>query len=80
MRDLLPMEIKMLLQLQATANDQVPVNPTAMTDGEVRSALFKMAQSITNQAQAIMYKARLFLERTNMLVVSFTTHILESVS
>ena len=40
-------------QVQAAANDQVPVNPPVMTHGEVRVALFEMAQAITNQVQAI---------------------------
>ena len=30
-------------QVKATANDQIPVNPPAMKDGEVRAALFQMA-------------------------------------
>ena len=37
-------------QVQAAANDQVPVNPPAMTDGEVRAALFQMNQTIMSQA------------------------------
>ena len=37
-------------QVQAAANDQVPVNPPAMTDGEVRAALFQMTQTIMSQA------------------------------
>ena len=37
-------------QVQAAANDQVPVNPPAMMDGEVRAALFQMAHAITTQA------------------------------
>ena len=41
-------------QVQAAANDQVQVNPPAMTDGEVRAALFQMAQAITTQAQSIL--------------------------
>ena len=40
-------------QVQNAANDQVPVNPQAMTDGEVRVVLFQMVQGITTQAQAI---------------------------
>ena len=36
--------------VQATTNDQVPVNPPAMMDGEVRAALFQMAHAITTQA------------------------------
>ena len=30
------------------AGVQVPINPAALTDGEVRAALVKMAQAITN--------------------------------
>ncbi|TMW90505.1 hypothetical protein EJD97_015616 [Solanum chilense] len=39
------------------AEVQVPVNPAALTDGEVREALVQMAQSITTQAQAITTQA-----------------------
>ena len=31
----------------------VPVNPVALTDGEVRETLILMAQAITSQARAI---------------------------
>ena len=30
-------------QVQAVANNQVSVNPSAMTDGEVRAALFQIS-------------------------------------
>ena len=32
---------------------QVPINPAALTDGEVRAALVQMAQAITPQEHAI---------------------------
>ena len=41
------------------ANDQVPINPPAMTDGEVREALFQMSQAITTQSQAIKTQANI---------------------
>ena len=58
-------------QVQADVNDQVPIHSPAMTDGEVRESLFQMAHAITTQAQAIRYKLkeRLFLDRSNMLVL-----------
>lgn len=37
-------------QVQAATNDQVLVNPPTMTYGEVREALFQMAQAITPKA------------------------------
>ena len=37
-------------QVQAAANDQVMVNRSAMTDGEVREALLQIAQSSTTKA------------------------------
>ena len=39
--------------MQDAANDQVPVNPTTITDGWVREALLQMAEAITTLAQAI---------------------------
>ena len=42
------------LEVQASANDQVLVNLLGMKDGEVRAALFQMAQAITTQAQSIL--------------------------
>ena len=44
-------------QVQVVANDQVPVKPPAMTNGEVRETLFQIAQAITTQAQAITSQA-----------------------
>ena len=44
-------------QVQVVANDQVPVIPSAMPDGEVRATLFQMAQAITTEDQAIMDQA-----------------------
>ena len=38
-------------EVQAAANDQVPVNPPAMIDFKVRSALSQMAKDITTQDQ-----------------------------
>ena len=44
--------------MQVAANDQVPVNPLAMTDGEVSSSLIQMAKAITTQDQAITAQAK----------------------
>lgn len=44
-------------EVQVAANDQILVNPPVMTDGEVRSSLFKMSQAITTHAQAITTQA-----------------------
>ena len=43
-------------EVQATANNQVLVNPSAMTDGEVMAAPLQMAQSITTQAKILGQK------------------------
>ena len=47
---LLPKAIKMILKCKLLQNNQVSVNPPAMTDGEVRAALFQMNQTIMSQA------------------------------
>ena len=57
MRELLPKEIKFLLKFKVLQINQVAVNPPAMIDGEVRAVLFKIAQAITTQAQAIRAQA-----------------------
>ena len=44
-------------QVQGAANNQVAVNPPAMTDCEVREAMFQMDQAITTQVQAITVQA-----------------------
>ena len=54
-----PQHNRNALQVQAAVNDQVPVNPSAMTDGYVREALLQMAQAITTQVQAITAKANM---------------------
>ena len=46
-------------KVQATANDQVPVNPPVMTDAEVRAALFLIAQAINTQVQALTAQANM---------------------
>ena len=43
-------------QVQAAANEQVLVNPPAMTNGELREAFLKMAQSI--KSRSIHYDTR----------------------
>ena len=48
-------DIRNAPQVQASANDQIPMNP--MTNGEVREDLFQMAQAITTQSQAITAQA-----------------------
>ena len=55
----IPQENRNAAEVQATANDQVPVNPSAMIDGEVRAALFQMSQAITTQAQALTAQANM---------------------
>ena len=40
-----------------TTTVQVPIKPTALTNGEVRAALVQIAQAITVQAQAITAQA-----------------------
>ena len=58
-------------QEKVVVNDQVPINPPAMTDGEVRASVLKMAQAITTKALDIAAQAngRSYLEWTNMLVL-----------
>ena len=36
-------------QVQGVANDQAPVNPLVMKDGEERESLLQMSQAITTQ-------------------------------
>ena len=38
-------------------DDQVPINLLLLTDGDIRAALFQMAQAITSQAQAVTTQA-----------------------
>ena len=45
--------------MQAAANEQVPVNPSVMTDDEVREALFEICQDITTKAQDITTQANM---------------------
>ena len=45
------------LQVQAATNNKGPVNPLALTDCEVWSALFRMAQAIPTHAQSIRSQA-----------------------
>ena len=45
--------------MKDATNEQVAVNPPAMTDGEVRAPLLEMSQAITTQAQAIMAQANM---------------------
>ena len=52
-----PQDNQVPAQVQASANDQVSINPAAMSDGEVRSAL--LSQDITTQTQAIMEQANI---------------------
>ena len=49
-------------------DDQDPVDPP-LTDGSVRSALFKMSQSITNQAQASTSQSQSMKTKGNREVV-----------
>ena len=44
-------------KMQVVTNDQVPMNPLAMTNGEVREVLFQISQYITTQDQAITVQA-----------------------
>ena len=52
-----PQGNQVLAQWKDAANDQVLVNPMAMTDGKVTAALLEMALAFTTQAQAIMDQA-----------------------
>ncbi|XP_015072587.1 uncharacterized protein LOC107016711 [Solanum pennellii] len=52
-------------QVQAAVNDQVPIDPPSMTDGEVRTSLFQLGQAITTQVQAITTQGNREVPREN---------------
>lgn len=62
-------------QVPTLANDQVPINPSAMTDDKVRSSMFQMAQGITTQSQAITAQDyREFVPRENQHTSNMARH------
>ena len=49
--------------------EQAPANPPPLTDENIRTALFQMAQAITTQAQAATAQAQAMTAQTNREVV-----------
>ena len=58
-------------QVQAAANEQVLIDPPAMTGGEVSVVLFQMANTSPLKLKPLRHKiiGRFYLERNNTLVL-----------
>ncbi|TMX03111.1 hypothetical protein EJD97_018162 [Solanum chilense] len=50
-------------------NDQVPINPPPLTDGDIKVAFLQMAQVITTQTQAVTTQAQSMTAQANQEVV-----------
>ncbi|TMW94055.1 hypothetical protein EJD97_010796, partial [Solanum chilense] len=56
--------------LEENANDdQAPINPPPLMDGEIRDAFIQMAQAITTQAQAVTTQSQAITAQANPEVV-----------
>ena len=65
-------------QVKAATNDQVLVNPPAITDGEVGDTMFQVDQAITTQDQAITAHAkREVVPRENKHASTMASHFRE---